>query len=330
IEEPHKHRHLVQCQNCQDYGHTHIYCNHTPRCVRYSKNHQSSTCDKPIDVPKICALYQGNHPANYRGYQIHIPQVTTKETQSQLSNDTNLNIKLESSEHIEDTITKLNQSIQSTAWNSTPISQPTPPFSINIPAHIRNLINEKRRAITQLQRTKYPSDNYQMNHSLTVASISLQDATKKAIKVKPLYPPLKQTIITWAIEYPVKAHLFKTHLAEVYNPDFSNEIEKFLIFPLQITLPIKQKFNIALTHNLKVRHPLLISQPTNLSSISSVEAEVPQGAISAPVLIKIFIADQPSTPNTFVAEYTDNKAILSTHENPITASIQLQFHLSCL
>lgn len=27
--------------------------------------------DKPIDVPPICALYQGNHPNNYRGCQIH-------------------------------------------------------------------------------------------------------------------------------------------------------------------------------------------------------------------------------------------------------------------
>jgi len=46
--------------------------------------------------------------------------------QSQLSNDTNLNIKLKSPENIEDAIIKLNQSIQRAAWNSTPISQPLP------------------------------------------------------------------------------------------------------------------------------------------------------------------------------------------------------------
>jgi len=67
---------------------------------------------------------------------------------SQLSNDTNLNIKLKSPEDIEDAITKLNQSIQRATWNSTPVSQPFPPFSINILAHIRHVISEKRRART--------------------------------------------------------------------------------------------------------------------------------------------------------------------------------------
>lgn len=71
VEEPHKRRELVQCQNCQDYGHTRAYCNYTPRCVRCGKNHASSSCDKPNDVPPTCALCQGNHPANYRGCQIH-------------------------------------------------------------------------------------------------------------------------------------------------------------------------------------------------------------------------------------------------------------------
>jgi len=56
VEEPHKCRDLVQCQNCQDYGHTRSYCNHSPRCVRCGKNHLSSSCDTPIDVPPTCAL----------------------------------------------------------------------------------------------------------------------------------------------------------------------------------------------------------------------------------------------------------------------------------
>lgn len=66
-----KRRELVQCLNCQDYGHTRTYCSYTPRCIRYGKNHTSSFWDKPNDAPPTCALYQGNHPANYRGYQIH-------------------------------------------------------------------------------------------------------------------------------------------------------------------------------------------------------------------------------------------------------------------
>ncbi|KAF0770585.1 piggyBac transposable element-derived protein 4-like [Aphis craccivora] len=71
VEEPHKRRDLVQCQNCQHYGHTRSYCNHFPRYVRCGKNHLSSLCDKPNDVPPTCALCQGKHPANYTGCQIH-------------------------------------------------------------------------------------------------------------------------------------------------------------------------------------------------------------------------------------------------------------------
>lgn len=39
IEEQNKRRDLVQCHNCQDYGHTKTYCAHTPRCVRCASPH---------------------------------------------------------------------------------------------------------------------------------------------------------------------------------------------------------------------------------------------------------------------------------------------------
>ncbi|KAF0748308.1 Uncharacterized protein FWK35_00024837, partial [Aphis craccivora] len=60
VEEPHKRRELVQCQNCQDYGHTRslLLCNYNSRCVQCGKNHESSSCDKPNDVPPTCALCQ--------------------------------------------------------------------------------------------------------------------------------------------------------------------------------------------------------------------------------------------------------------------------------
>jgi retron-type reverse transcriptase len=69
---------------------------------------------------------------------------------------------------------------------------------------------------------------------------------------------------------------------------------------------------------------------SSISSISTIEAGVPQGAITAPVLLNIFIADQSTSPYMFVAEYADDKAILSTHENPIITFMQLQSHLSRL
>ncbi|KAL4131224.1 hypothetical protein QTP88_008565 [Uroleucon formosanum] len=78
-----------------------------------------------------------------------------------------------------------------------------------------------------------------------------------------------------------------------------------------------------------ITNNIFIKDLNHLANIAS-DIRVPQGAITALVLFNIFIADQPTSPHTFVAEYADDKAILSTHENPIIASIQLQSHLSRL
>jgi len=71
IEEPYKRRDLVQCLNCQEYGHTKTYCAHPPRCVRCAEHHLTSSCQKPRDLPAKCALCLGDHPANYKGCHIH-------------------------------------------------------------------------------------------------------------------------------------------------------------------------------------------------------------------------------------------------------------------
>ncbi|KAL4111825.1 hypothetical protein QTP88_015710 [Uroleucon formosanum] len=71
IEEPHKRRELVQCFNCQKYGHSKTYCSHPLRCIGCTANHPSSSCNKTKDQPPTCALCGGNHPANYRGCTVH-------------------------------------------------------------------------------------------------------------------------------------------------------------------------------------------------------------------------------------------------------------------
>ncbi|KAE9522663.1 hypothetical protein AGLY_016936 [Aphis glycines] len=71
IEEPYKRRIIIQCTNCQAYGHSKSYCAHHPRCVKCAANHSTSTCTKPKDEPPACALCGGNHTANYRGCQVH-------------------------------------------------------------------------------------------------------------------------------------------------------------------------------------------------------------------------------------------------------------------
>jgi len=71
IEEPHKRKDVIQCHNCQEYGHTRNYCSYSPRCVRCGGHHPSSSCNKSHESPAKCGLCEGNHPANYKGCHMY-------------------------------------------------------------------------------------------------------------------------------------------------------------------------------------------------------------------------------------------------------------------
>lgn len=71
IEEPYKRRNIIQCINCQEYGHSKTYCAYPSRCVRCNSNHPTSACTKTSDQPPVCVLCGGDHTANYRGCQVH-------------------------------------------------------------------------------------------------------------------------------------------------------------------------------------------------------------------------------------------------------------------
>lgn len=71
IEEPYKKREIIQCINCQEYGHSKTYCAYPSRCVRCNSNHSTSACNKTSDQPPVCVLCGGDHTANYRGCQVH-------------------------------------------------------------------------------------------------------------------------------------------------------------------------------------------------------------------------------------------------------------------
>jgi len=67
-----------------------------------------------------------------------------------------------------------------------------------------------------------------------------------------------------------------------------------------------------------------------LTSIANISAGVPQCSILSPFLYNIYASDQPTSPNTTVADYADDKAILSTHSDPLLAVQNLQSHLSLM
>ncbi|MXP61691.1 hypothetical protein FD744_25235 [Pantoea sp. Taur] len=71
IEKPYPKRGIVQCHNCQSYGHTRRYCHHLPRCVKCGESHKTENCTKPREIPAVCALCHQGHPANYKGCETY-------------------------------------------------------------------------------------------------------------------------------------------------------------------------------------------------------------------------------------------------------------------
>ena len=61
-----------------------------------------------------------------------------------------------------------------------------------------------------------------------------------------------------------------------------------------------------------------------------IKAGVPQGGILSPLLFNIYASDQPITQDTLVADYADDKAIISINENHLIATATLQIHLNLI
>jgi hypothetical protein len=72
FEPPHQKREVVQCMNCQMYGHTKRFCYHDPRCVKCAGDHATSECPRKVKSEDVkCVLCQGKHPANYKGCVVY-------------------------------------------------------------------------------------------------------------------------------------------------------------------------------------------------------------------------------------------------------------------
>ncbi|CAG4981139.1 unnamed protein product [Colias eurytheme] len=72
IEDHRKSKFIVQCQRCQQYGHSKNNCMRPFRCVKCGEGHKTSECKKKDrTTPAKCALCSCDHPANYKGCQIY-------------------------------------------------------------------------------------------------------------------------------------------------------------------------------------------------------------------------------------------------------------------
>ncbi|VVC42096.1 Reverse transcriptase domain [Cinara cedri] len=154
-----------------------------------------------------------------------------------------------------------------------------------------------------------------------------------------------------------KAELFKEHLTETFMPhsdiqipSHTDIVNRSLVSPLSTFPAVKHftpgevKFTIQ-KYSLKkspgfdlitaeVARSLpkraIVRVGTSLSGLAKINAGIPQGGILSPLLYNIYAADQPTSPNTAVAEFADDKAIISIHDNPHTASHNLQLHLDLM
>ena len=72
MEEPKQRAGVVQCHRCQNFGHSKSYCNHPPRCVKCSKTHLTSECQKPEGSTPKCVHCKGDHPANYSRCEVYL------------------------------------------------------------------------------------------------------------------------------------------------------------------------------------------------------------------------------------------------------------------
>lgn len=80
IEDPRKRKSIVQCQRCQQYGHTKNYCMRPYRCVKCGQSHKTSEClKKDRSTPAQCALCSGPHPANYKGCEVYTEILARRE-----------------------------------------------------------------------------------------------------------------------------------------------------------------------------------------------------------------------------------------------------------
>lgn len=129
VEEPHKRKDIIQCHNCQEYGHSKKYCAYSPRCVRCGKNHSSSGCTKSQESPASCALCNGDHPANYKGCRTYkeLQNHRNFSTKQNIGNKTNnVNFKFNNCESSQRPTQTTNTTPDQSYAQATSAQKPTP------------------------------------------------------------------------------------------------------------------------------------------------------------------------------------------------------------
>ncbi|KAL4119135.1 hypothetical protein QTP88_011986 [Uroleucon formosanum] len=242
VEEPYKSKILSQCINCQEYD---LNSDHSSVILTLN----ASPPLRPIS-PKLF-----NRTTNKLQFHELVDQRIK------------LNVKLKSKDDLDSAVNNFTNIIQSSAWSSS--KQTTPPSNLSpMPAHIREVIVQKRRARAHYQRSRLPSHKQMYNKlsnslkkllakhksnsftsyltNLSPTDGSLWRATKNVCKTKTPNIPIKKPDGSLAVTDSDKTEAFKQHLSDIFVPHSDifcphniNSVEEFLNIPLPACLPVK-------------------------------------------------------------------------------------------
>jgi hypothetical protein len=97
-----------------------------------------------------------------------------------------------------------------------------------------------------------------------------------------------------------------------------------LLYKLRRSLPLKyfRIFNSYLSN----RH-FIVKVHTELTCLTPANAGVPQGSVLGRLLYLLYTADLPASPDSFIATFADDTAVVATDSDPANASQKLQTSL---
>ncbi|CAH1111445.1 unnamed protein product [Psylliodes chrysocephalus] len=79
---------IIQCHNCQKWGHATTNCGRPPRCLKCAGEHLTRTCMKSRETAAKCANCDGEHPANYSKCQAYLERLERLEDKRNMSKPT--------------------------------------------------------------------------------------------------------------------------------------------------------------------------------------------------------------------------------------------------
>lgn len=193
-------------------------------------------------------------------------------------NSISLNLLIRTPEDLDNAVDLLTKTVQNAAWDSSVSSNKTEnrQTKYHVPPHIRQLIEQKRKARKIWQRTRYPTDKHKFNkltrklhdeirrtktekfdnflNSLVSSDKTLWNMTKRVLNHHDVSHPVRQPDGSWAKTSRQKAETFACHLEKTFQPhsDINDQPTNELVLhqlnvPLQMTSPPKA------IHPLEVR-----------------------------------------------------------------------------